>query len=96
MNVPAAVRRRNLAFIGEPRLWPRWPYLPLVRRRPGDEIECGLLYDALHTSGRTGLSATVILCNRLLVPPSEDEFLALPQEVYDTPAELFDAGWRVD
>jgi hypothetical protein len=91
-----ATRRRCLRFLHEPGLWPTWPYLPLVRRRPGAEPEYGVLFDALHASGRPGLSATVFLCNVFLMPPSEEEFLALPKETYDTAEEVIDAGWSVD
>ena len=92
----ARTRQRCLRFLHEPRLWPTWPYLPLVRRRPGAEPEFGVLYDALHAAGRTGLSATVFLCNVFLLPPTEDEFLALPRETYDTAEEVVDTGWSVD
>jgi hypothetical protein len=30
------------------------------------------------------------------LPPTETEILQLPRETYDTPEELFDAGWTVD
>jgi hypothetical protein len=67
-----------------------------MRRRPGQEMECGLLYDAKTQSGLLGYSATVFVCNLFLLPRTLEEFLALPKEVYDTPDEVFDAGWRVD
>ena len=56
----ARERGRNLLFLTTPALWPTWPFLPLMRRRPGAE-ECGLLYDALHRSGTAGYAATVFL-----------------------------------
>ena len=31
-----------------------------------------------------------------LLPPTEEEILALPREVYDSPEEVADAGWTVD
>jgi hypothetical protein len=55
-------RLRNLHFLREPKLWPQWPFLALMRRRPGREEEYGVLYDALGASGRVGYSATVFLC----------------------------------
>jgi hypothetical protein len=73
-----------------------WPFLPLMRRRPGREEEYGLLYDALHVSGKTGFSAAVILSNFFLVPSDEAELLALPKETFDSPDEVFEAGWRID
>jgi hypothetical protein len=38
----------------------------------------------------------VFLCNLFLLPRTLEEFIALPKEVYDTPEEVYDAGWRVD
>jgi hypothetical protein len=67
-----------------------------MRRRPGREEEYGLLYDALHVSGKTGYAAAVILCNLFCIPGDEAEFLALPRETFDSPEEVFAAGWRVD
>jgi hypothetical protein len=90
------LRERNLRFFTTPALWPLWPLWPLVRRRPDQEDEMGLLFDALGFSQRPGYSATVFLSNMFLAPYYEDEFLALPKEVYDTPEEVFLAGWRVD
>jgi hypothetical protein len=90
-------RSRNLLFLSDPRLWPVWPFLPLIRRHPdGDGYDCGLLFDAFHRSGRTGLSATVFIVNLFAVPATEEEFLAVPHEHYDTPAEVYAAGWRID
>jgi len=92
----ARERGRNLLFLTTPALWPTWPFLPLMRRRPGAEEECGLLYDALHRSGTAGYAATVFLANLFQLPPTEAELLALPREVYDTAEEIFSSGWRVD
>src|SRR5213080_453733 len=97
LNAPG---RRSLArdrlFVASPRLWPLWPYLPLVRRWPGGIEELGVLYDFRGTTGRTGYSATVFLANFFDLPDAEDEMLRLQREVYDTPEELVAAGWRVD
>jgi len=59
-------------MLSHPRSWPVWPFLPLVRRRSATDIDHGLLYDFLGTSGRTGFGATVLLGNLLLVPRTED------------------------
>ena len=91
-----ADRLRNLVYFRTPKLWQVWPFLPVMRRRPGQEEECGLLYDAKGQSGLLGYSATVFLCNLFLLPPTLEEFLALPREAHDTPEEVYDAGWRVD
>src|SRR5262249_9169640 len=57
-----AARQRNLLFFRDPRRWPAWPFLPLVRRCPGRAEELGLLFDAVGAMGLYGLSATVFLC----------------------------------
>jgi len=88
-------RLRNLLFLSTPKLWPVWPFLPLIRRRPGCADECGLLYDAFGLKGTTGYGATVFLCNLFLLP-TEPELLALPREAHDTAEEVYDAGWRVE
>ena len=87
---PVTGRARDLLFLHNPRYWPAWPFLPLVRRRPG------LLLDAVGAFGLYGLSATVVLGNLFLLPETLDGFLALPRESFDTPEEVADAGWRVD
>ncbi|HVS38478.1 MAG TPA: hypothetical protein VMS17_23165 [Gemmataceae bacterium] len=89
-------RSRNLRFLAKPSLWPTWPFLALMRRRPGCEPEYGVLYDAWRVSGKTGLSATVYLTNLFLLPAAEEELFALPHETFDSPEEIFDADWRVD
>jgi hypothetical protein len=90
------VRRRNLLFLSRPDLWPTHPLLALVRRRPGQEEEYGVLYDLKGVYGLLGFSATVWLCNLFQLPPTLDQFLALPKETFDTPEEIVDAGWTVD
>jgi len=87
---------RNLLFFTTPALWERWPFLPLVRRKPSQEDECGLLCDVLGLEGPTGFTATVVMCNLFLVPSNLDDLLALPKEVFDLPEEVYSAGWRVD
>jgi hypothetical protein len=46
-------RLRQLLFFREPRLWPRWPFLPVVRRTDG-VLQFGLLFDTaeeVHAAG---------------------------------------------
>ena len=45
---------RQLRFLTTPRLWVHWPFLPLVRRRQGQEPELGVLCDLLHLAGFGG------------------------------------------
>ncbi len=100
MSVPTEQPRkataRDLFFFSHPEHWVTWPFLPIVRRHAGGEMDYGVLYDAVHRSGRTGYSSTVFLCNFFLMPSTEVEFLALPKEVFDTPEEMAAAGWVVD
>ncbi|MFO0806435.1 MAG: hypothetical protein U0791_25300 [Gemmataceae bacterium] len=86
---------RQLLFLTTPALWSTWPFLPLVRRT-GAEEEHGLLFDPMGELSKTGLSTTVFLANLFLLPPTLEEFLALPKEVYDEADKLLDAGWSVD
>ena len=89
-------RRRNLLFLTTPELWQTWPFLPIMRQRPGSDQECGVLCDLLHYSGRAGFSATVFLSNFLLMPQTEPEILLLPREVYENAEQVYAAGWRID
>ena len=87
---------RDLLFLRTPSLWPTWPFLALVRRRPGQEVEFGVMYDFAGMSGRTGYSATVFLGNMFLLPRHEEEMIIQPREVFDNADEIVQAGWRVD
>jgi hypothetical protein len=87
---------RDLFFFRHPERWPAWPYLPVVRRKPGGAMDLGVIYDFAHASGRTGYCCTVILCNLVFVPDTEEQLLALPKEVFDTFEEVAAAGWAVD
>jgi hypothetical protein len=100
MDTPSSpnrgLRARNLLFITDPERWPAWPFLPLVRRRPDQPEECGLMFDAMGRCGLPGYSATVFFTNLFLMPRKLAAFLALPKEMFDTREELADAGWCVD
>ena len=87
---------RNLLFLTTPALWPVWPFLPLVRRHPGGAEDYGLRYDCWTKAQRPGYQATVFLTNLFELPPTEDDLLALPKEVFDSAEEIYAAGWRVD
>ena len=96
--LPHAIRReriRNLLFLSTPRLWPVWPFLPLLRRRPGYEDECGLLYDVFGLRGMPGYKAAVFACNIFELPP-EEQLLEMPRETFDTPEEIYSSGWRIE
>jgi hypothetical protein len=96
--LPDALRRertRNLLFLSTPRLWPVWPFLPVIRRRPGCDDECGILYDVFGLKGTPGYAATVFLCN-IFQLPTEEQLLGLPRETFDRPEEIYSAGWRIE
>jgi hypothetical protein len=93
---PSRQRQRDLLFFREPQLWPHWPFLPLIRPRPGSDPALGVLFDARGRANLYGYSATVFLGNLLMLPDTLAEFLALPKLVYDLPEEMADAGWTVD
>ena len=93
---PRPATGRDLLCFRHPRLWQHWPFLPVVRRHPDGTADYGVLYDCWTVARRGGYSATVILSNIFLLPPTEDRLLALPKEVFDTAEELAAAGWRVD
>jgi len=86
----------NLRFFRDPRRWPAWPFLPLVRRCPGRAEELGLLFDAVGAVGLYGLSATVFKSNLFRLPQKLDEFLTLPHETFDTAEEVAEGGWTID
>ena len=90
------LRRRSLALILNPPVWPLWPFLTLRRVQPGGVIELGVLYDARGVRELYGLSTTVYLTNVFELPDTESAFLNLPRSTYDTLDELLDAGWVVD
>jgi hypothetical protein len=90
---PAA---RSVLFLTSPCLWPNWPYLPVVRRRPGRAEELGVVIDLWRACGLPGYSATVFVANMFELPRAVADVLALPKEVYDTAAEVAAAGWHVD
>jgi hypothetical protein len=91
-----SLEERNLLFLTTPALWPHWPFLPLVRRQPGRDEECGILIDALEGFNAPGYGATVFLALLFEMPDEFQEIAKLPKEVFDTPEEIMDAGWRVD
>ena len=88
--------KRNLLFLSNPTLWCHWPYLPVIRRRPGKEEEYGVMFDAMTALGLPGFSAAVFLTNLYEIPHQLDQLLELPREVFDRPEEIEAAGWRVD
>ncbi len=94
-SVVVRARDRTVLFLSAPALWPHWPFLPVVRRRPGRAEELGVVFDA-RAARLTGRSTTVYLTNLFLLPPDLSTFLALPHETFDGADELTAAGWLVD
>ena len=91
-----AVRARHQFYLTTPALWPAWPFLPVVRRRPGSEPELGVVFDAAGVCGLPGYGATVFRCNLFELPPTVAGVLALPREAFASADDLVAAGWRVD
>src|SRR3989442_13260695 len=88
---------RDYLFFPPPRLWPLWPFLPVVRRPAGAaEPELGLMYDARGAAGRDGYSAAGVLTNYFLGPAAQADLPALPPRVYHTPHETAADGWTGD
>ena len=87
-------QERTLLFLITPTLWPAWPFLPVVRRTRGVE-ELGVVFDS-RAAGLTGFRATVFRTNLFLLPPSFEQFLALPHDTFDGVEELANSGWAVD
>ena len=64
---PRRATARDMAYFQNPRLWPRYPFLPVRRHNPvtGD-CQLGLLYDAHGISGTwllgQGLSGQSLWC----------------------------------
>jgi hypothetical protein len=87
-------RDRTVLLLTTPALWVYWPFLPVVRRTHGRE-ELGVVFDA-RAAQLTGFSATVFATNIFLLPPSFEQFLALPHETFDSAEELAAGGWCVD
>jgi hypothetical protein len=101
MCVSARYRRRaterDFHYFKRPALWQLRPFLPVTRRAEGnDEVECGLMFDAVGAVGAHGYDCTVFLCNFFELPDTDAEFLALPRLSYDTLDELADDGWAID
>jgi hypothetical protein len=92
----ASGRARTLLFVTQPQRWSYWPFLPLVKRLPGQSEVYGVLFDALGSCDLPGFAATVLLTNLFLMPRQLSTLLALPKEVFDAPEEMVDAGWCVD
>jgi len=95
LTAPPGDLTRHLLFVTTPALWPAWPFLPVTRHSRG-VTDLGLMFDARGVCGLTGYSAAVFAANLFALPPTLDQFLALPREVFDVAEELIRAGWRVD
>ena len=93
--LPPGDLARHLWLVTTPAAWPAWPFLPVVRLARG-AVELGLMFDARGLCGLTGYSAAVFACDLSAVPPTVDELLALPREVFDCGEDVIRAGWRVD
>ena len=89
-------RERCLAMMANPRLWPCYPILPLIRDQPSGFRDLGLMTNASIPGARFNVSNAVFLANMLFMPLNPKEFLELPREEYPNLDAILDAGWRVD
>jgi len=93
----ALSRAQQLAIMADPKKWGR-RFLALSRRPAGGgSPELAVMCDVRAYGGPTGFSATAFKCNLFMLPQSLAEMLRdVPREVFDTPEEMYAAGWRVD
>lgn len=100
MNSTTTCRRRagpdDLRLLANPRFWPQWPFLPVLRLPEEGPPEIGLLYDAHGSSGKAGYETTVFRAYVTDYLLGESKFLKLPRHIYDSIEELADDGWLVD
>ncbi len=94
-TIPPGDPTRRLLVVVTPACGRRGRSLPVIREARGP-ADLGLMFDARGVCGLTGYSATVFACNLFTLPPTLDQFLALPREEFDTGEEVVRAGWRVD
>ena len=91
-----AIRGRCLEMMANPRLWPCYPILPLVRDQPSGFRDLGLLTNLSIAGADFNVANSVFLANMLFMPQNPKEFLKLPREEYPSFDAILDAGWRVD
>ncbi|MGO9137240.1 MAG: hypothetical protein ACLP9S_04565 [Syntrophales bacterium] len=73
----------------DPSKWPKFPYLPLLRRKNG-KMECGVLvYDSVDKE----VKPVVLLAN---IHSSDDEKKQSDLLSYESFDYLLDDGWEVD
>ena len=91
-----SLHQRNLRFLAAPDLWPNWPYLPLMRRCPGQEEEFGVLFDVMKVFEVAGYTSTVFISEHLLHARRTRSDARTAQRSFRHPRKIFAAGWRVD
>jgi hypothetical protein len=84
----------HVAFMKNPKRWPRWPLLAL--KKPGNMalatpgfIIAGESPPVVYKRAIYALTGPTVCDLRREIPPE-------PQEPYVDHAAIFDAGWRVD
>lgn len=84
---PSAPVERQLAFIGDPDLWPRWPVLPVVER--SGQHRAGIIVDG---SGPTVFITNMFALEGGLIGP---QLAKLDRIVYPDFDSLV-GEWRID
>lgn len=78
----------DVEFIKAEEKWPNWPYLPMKRRRDGEEPEFGSIISGSLFSIRKGYFRTL--------PKTLPELLALPTWEYGSIEAMLADGWLID
>lgn len=76
-----------------PQCWPYYPYLSVIRIT-SNGVQSGTMVDLFRKHNIPGYSSTIFLCERSECPLSLAHLLSLDREIYDTPEEVIEAGWR--
>lgn len=82
-------KRNDVDMINNSFDWPCFPYLPMKRyTKDGSWPECGLIW--------SGAPLRVVNANMFHLPPTAEDFMALPHKEYADAAAMVADGWMVD
>lgn len=82
-------RKRDKEMMTDSSRWPKFPYLPLIRRKNG-KMECGVL---VHDPVDKNVSPTVLLANLYSTDDEKKKCDLLSYQDFDC---LLADGWMVD
>ena len=89
LRTPETKTPKQLAMMQSPDTWPRWPFLPLIRRNKAPNpfgVE-GLLYDD------SANKFTVYYANLFMLPQN---LAACASKTYESYEAILADGWEVD